>query len=340
MLSVPNLSVKSNDMSTICVSVIVPAFNASATIGQTLEALSRQDCSQVFEVIVVDDGSDDDTAKIVGSFASVKYVHQDNAGPACARNHGAKLAQGEYLAFTDSDCIPHGDWISQLMDGFKVGEGLKPDRKVAVVAGSYGIANPQSILARCIFKEILWRHNNLMPDFPNAFGSYNFCVKKSVFDTVGGFNTAYRRASGEDNDLSYKIIQSGSWIYFQRKALVNHYHTTKVFKYLKEQFYHGFWRVKIYRDHPRMMCGDGYTFWKDIIEMPLAGCFLLGAAGFHWVKLSEIGFFILFPFLVFEVLWASVMTGGLGEGILFGFVLLFRAFARMLGFLVGIFSLI
>ena len=332
--------VNSNDMNTICVSVIVPTYNASATIGQTLEALSRQDCSQVFEVIVVDDGSVDDTARIVGSFSSVKYIHQDNAGPACARNHGAKLAQGEYLAFTDSDCIPHKNWISLLMEGFIAGEGLAPARKVAAVAGSYGIANPQSILARCIFKEIRWRHNNLMPAFLNAFGSYNFCVKKSVFDTVGGFNTIYRRASGEDNDLSYKIVQSGSWIYFQRKALVDHYHTTKVFKYLKEQFYHGFWRVKIYRDHPHMMRGDGYTFWKDIIEIPLAGCFLLGVAGFHWVKLINTECFILFPFLVFEILWASVMMGCLLEGILFGIVLLFRSFARMLGFLMGIFSLI
>ena len=78
---------KPNNMNTICVSVIVPAYNASATISRTLEALSRQDCSQVFEVIVVDDGSVDDTARIVGSFSSVKYIHQDNAGAACARNH-------------------------------------------------------------------------------------------------------------------------------------------------------------------------------------------------------------------------------------------------------------
>ncbi len=106
-------------MNPICVSVIVPAYNASATIGRTLEALSKQNCSQPFEVIVVDDGSVDNTADIVRSFAvGASYVRQDNAGPASARNHGAQLAQGEFLAFTDSDCIPHEDWISQLMEGF------------------------------------------------------------------------------------------------------------------------------------------------------------------------------------------------------------------------------
>ncbi|MDE2232278.1 MAG: glycosyltransferase, partial [Candidatus Omnitrophica bacterium] len=63
----------------VTVSVIVPAYNASATIGRTLEALSRQKCSQPFEVIVVDDGSRDNTADIVRSFSSVKYARQDNA---------------------------------------------------------------------------------------------------------------------------------------------------------------------------------------------------------------------------------------------------------------------
>ena len=58
-----------------------------------------------------------------------------------------------------------------------------------------------------------------MPDFPNAFGSYNFCVKKNVFDAVGGFNTAYRHASGEDNDLSYKIINQAGGFIFSAKPL-------------------------------------------------------------------------------------------------------------------------
>jgi glycosyltransferase involved in cell wall biosynthesis len=338
-------------MNPIAVSVIIPAYNASATIGQVLEALSKQNVSKPFEVIVVDDGSSDNTADIVRSFigaglepARTKYIRQENAGPASARNHGAQLARGEFLAFTDSDCIPHEDWISQLMEGFSRGDpagrpyAYQPSRpNIGAVAGSYGIANPQSALARCIYKEILWRHAHLMPDFPNSFGSYNFCVKKNVFDAVGGFNTAYRTASGEDNDLSYKITQSGWRICFQRKALVDHYHQTLVVKYLKEQFRHGFWRVKIYQDHPRMMKGDGYTYWKDIIEMPLGVCFLGGIALsiFHCVRLIDVLGFVLFPFLVFEILCALIMTGCFFDGIFFGFVLLCRAFLRMFGFSTG-----
>lgn len=249
-------------------SVIIPAYNASSTVARLCDALARQDYPHPFEIIVVDDGSSDQTASVLRRYPTIRYVHQPNAGPASARNHGARLAGGDFLCFTDSDCVPHPDWISQLMAGFD------PGTKVAVVMGSYGIANPRSILSRGIQAEIMFRHRFLMPDFPQAFGSYNFCIKKSVFWTVGGFDERYRRASGEDNDLSYNIIRAGHAIFFQRRALVDHHHTEDVLRYLKEQYRHGFWRASIYARHPAMAKGDGYTFWKDIIEMPWAGaCF-------------------------------------------------------------------
>lgn len=318
-----------------CVSVIIPAYNASATIGRALEALSKQNCFQPFEVIVIDDGSKDNTSDIVRSFSAVKCVYQDNAGPAAARNHGAQIAQGEFLAFTDSDCIPHEDWISNLLSGFA-------QEHTGVVAGSYGIANSSSLLARCIYKEILWRHVHLMPDFPKAFGSYNFCVKRNVFAAVGGFNVSYRRASGEDNDLSYKIIKSGWRIFFERKALVDHYHPVFIGKYLREQFQHGYWRVKMYKDHPLMMGGDGYTFWKDMAELPWVAFLFIGlVAGIcHLMRSWDFSAWAVILFLTFEIVWAWIITGSIFDGIYFGGVLFFRAIARAFGFSTGIIFLL
>ena len=314
------------------VSVIIPAYNASTTLGPALEALSHQETRNPFEIIVVDDGSSDDTSIVVRRFPQARYVYQDNAGPAAARNHGARLAQGQYLCFTDADCIPHADWISALLRGFH-GPGI------AVVCGSYGIANPQSLLARGIHAEIRFRHLHVMPDVPKAFGSYNFCVRKNIFKQIGGFYEGYHQASGEDNDLSYKILKAGYRIYFERQALVDHYHTSDVGKYLKEQFRHGFWRVQLYARHPAMARGDGYTFWKDILELPWSGaCLLLlvlnllGAGGF---KAAAYCFF--FYFLIFESLCAFWMLRGFFEGIFFAFVMFLRAFARTLGFSTGIF---
>ena len=103
-----------------------------------------------------------------------------------------------------------------------------------------------------------------MPQYPKSFGSYNFCIKKNIFDEVNGFDENYKNASGEDNDLSYKIGNAGYKIYFNKEMLVKHHHPEKVWKYLKEQYQHGFWRAKMYKDHPCMIMGDDYTYWKDI----------------------------------------------------------------------------
>jgi glycosyltransferase involved in cell wall biosynthesis len=313
------------------VSVIVPAYNAQKTIAQTLKALVEQNYTEPFEITVVNDGSSDQTSQIVRSFSSVKCIDQPNAGPAAARNQGAFHAKGEFLAFTDSDCVPHKDWLTCLMQGFKQSD-------IGVVMGSYGIANAESPLATCVYKEIIYRHEKFLPDFPKAFGSYNFCVKKSVFMQVGGFNISYRTASGEDNDLSYKILTAKWRIYFQRSALVDHYHPTRIAKYLKEQFRHGIWRVRMYASHPGMVKGDDYTFWKDILEVPWSALCLLGfvlsALGFLTYS-TWISFFIL-PFLLFEIFFAHLMIQALNKDIFWGFIMFLRSFSRTLGFTTGI----
>ncbi len=313
------------------VSVIVPAYNAQDTIGQTLKALASQDYQENFEIIVVDDGSSDQTVAAVRLFAQIRYAYQSNAGPAAARNHGARLAQGDILAFTDSDCVPHKDWLSQLLQGFVTGD-------IAVVMGSYGIANSQNLLADCVYKEIVFRHKRLLPDFPNVFGSYNFCVKKNIFEQVGGFNVSYRYASGEDNDLSYKIIKAGGRVYFQREAFVDHYHPTRIRKYLKEQFRHGLWRVRMYMDHPFMVKGDGYTFWKDMVEVPWSVCCLLSIvlSLFGLVAFKAIACFLIVSFLLFEIFFARFMLRGDREEFFWGFIMFLRSFSRTLGLSTGI----
>jgi len=312
-------------------SVVIPAYNAQHTIVHAIQAALTQTYPGDIEIIVVDDGSTDRTAEIVQSFREVKYIRQDNAGPAAARNKGASVGSGQFIFFTDSDCIPHRNWIDKMMKCFT-------DDNIGVVCGSYGIANQQSILARAIHREILYRHHFLMPRFPKAFGSYNFCVRRQVFVETGGFDETYRRASGEDNDLSYKILKKGFRIYFAKDALVDHYHPTGTGKYLKEQFRHGFWRAKMYRDHPDMAGGDDYTFWKDMAEVPLA---LASCAGLFFTILYPwffkfLFFLIIIPFILFEVAFAFVMLRAIYVSFYFGGVMFLRSFARTCGLSTGI----
>ena len=85
------------------VSVIIPTFNRAGYIEAAIESILEQ-THPVFEIIVVDDGSTDNTKEILKKYGSiVKYVFQENNGPASARNRGLRMAQGNYIAFLDSD---------------------------------------------------------------------------------------------------------------------------------------------------------------------------------------------------------------------------------------------
>ena len=101
------------------VSVIVPVYNAKETLGECLSAIGNQVLNGIpLEVIVVDDGSSDGTAAVATRFTGVILVRQPNRGPAAARNAGARKASGDILLFTDADCVPAGNWITEMVGPF------------------------------------------------------------------------------------------------------------------------------------------------------------------------------------------------------------------------------
>jgi len=242
------------------VSIVIPAYNAVATIHRAIDgALSQEHPDK--ELVVVDDGSTDGTGELVRRLG-VRCITQKNAGPAAARNAGWRASSGDVVVFTDSDCEPLPGWLDALLKGFE-GEG------VGAVSGTYGIANPEGMLPRLIHEEIRERHSGYGGTV-RFFGSYNVAIRRSVLEQTGGFDETYRRASGEDNDLSYRVLKLGHQIAYAPDALVAHHHTERLRKYLREQYAHGYWRMKLYRDHPDMAGGDDYTKLKDVMEPPLA----------------------------------------------------------------------
>jgi glycosyltransferase involved in cell wall biosynthesis len=314
------------------VSVVIPAYNAQRTIGEAVaHSLSQTRGSLQVELIVVDDGSTDDTAAIAEN-AGAAVIRQENAGPAAARNRGWQSASGTFICFTDSDCIPAADWMENLLDGFT-------NQQVGAVAGSYDIANSSSWLARWVQQEIMERHKR-MPPFVRAFGSYNVAIPRHVLQATGGFDSSYRRASGEDNDLSYKIIKQGYRIAFRPQAKVAHYHPDKLWTYLKEQYRHGFWRAKLYKDHPDMVGGDDYTRLRDRLEPIL----VLGIMGFSLLSvlgITRVGwplFFLLVLYFFIHLSWP--VSWWLGEGkadaLPYCGVTFLRGFTRTFGFVVGL----
>ncbi len=240
-------------------SIIIPAYNAQRTLAECLTACVAQDYPD-FEVIVVDDGSTDGTSAVAQQFEAVQYHRQPNGGPSSARNTGARLASGEILVYTDADCVPHADWLKRLAGGFEEG--------IVAVGGTYAIANPSSRLARVVQAEIAARHRQFGSEV-DFLGSFNVAYLRNGYEAAGGFDESFRQASGEDNDLAYRLHDQAGRMVFNPNAVVAHYHPERLLAYLRTQSRHGYWRVKLYRDHPRRAGGDQYAGWPDLLAPPL-----------------------------------------------------------------------
>ncbi len=203
------------------VSVIIPAYNAEATIGNTIKAVLAQDYPRdKMEVIVVDDGSTDRTRDIVSQYP-VKLVRlSHNMGPSAARNTGGKKASGEIMAATDADDKVDTGWVRNLVRGYK-----EPD--IGAVVGSSHIEYDtgdwqQRIIAElgiCLRGyenvEVLYDRRGHMGR--NKSAGSNLSFRKSVFEEVGGYDIALR--VGEEQDILWRVEQAGYRVAFEPGAI-------------------------------------------------------------------------------------------------------------------------
>lgn len=242
------------------ISTIIPAYNAAETLPHCLAALAAQRWQRDdFEVIVVDDGSQDETAALARA-SGARVISQPNAGPAAARNRGAAAARGELLLFTDADCEPTPDWIAQMTAPFA-------DPDVAGVKGSYLTRQPQVVarLAQCEFEERYDRQEQLHAiDFVD---SYAAGFRAAVFREAGGFDPAFRSPNHEDADLSYRLAAAGHLLRFNRAAIVHHRHVDTWWGYFRLKITRGYWRMLVIRRHPDKGLRDSYT--PQVIKLQL-----------------------------------------------------------------------
>lgn len=235
------------------VAVVTGVYNEEKTISALIEAVLGQS-RPPDEMVIVDDGSCDRTAELIKSYMAesgmIRYIRQDNAGPAKARNRGWRNADAEICIFTDGDCVPETNWIKELLAPFD-------DRGVGAAAGTYRTLNSRSVLARLIGLEIEYKYRNVRGTV-DAHGTYNLAVRRSVLEEVGGLDESYPEPSGEDFDMTYKISRKHRIVYVPG-AVVGHYHPESFRKYMKNQVRRGFDRIKLYNENPEKSAGDAYT---------------------------------------------------------------------------------
>jgi len=249
------------------ISVIIPAYNAEKTIGECLQALNSQTFRGERETIVVDDGSTDGTVVMARKFGA-KVIRQAHAGPAVARNRGAKESRGSIILFTDSDCVPDARWLESMVKPFA-------DKDVAGVSGTYKTKNADSTIARFVGYEIELRHERMKRfERIDFVGTYSAAYRKDVFFKFSGFDTRFETSSAEDSELSFKIANAGNKLVFAPDAFVRHRHPDSVVKYLKQKFQRGYWRVLLYKMHPEKMKGESYTPPTLLLQTLLTGAAL------------------------------------------------------------------
>lgn len=181
------------------VSVIIPFYNSQRTLRRCLlsvQAALRED----MEVILVSDGSTDDSVAIAAEFPFKLISSSTRSGPATARNKGAEEAKGEYLLFVDADVLLREDTIEKLLETYN---------ERSDIVGVSAIYSDRPV-ADGLFQEFktieeTYKYSSYTSDEYSAFDTHCGSVRSDIFIEIGGFNTAYSGADTEDVEFGHQI---------------------------------------------------------------------------------------------------------------------------------------
>jgi glycosyltransferase involved in cell wall biosynthesis len=197
--------------SAIDATVVIPARDAAGHLDAALAALRAQATSRSFEVLVVDDGSRDETPVVAAAAAPlVRLLSGRGEGPAAARNLGAREARGRVLAFTDADCAPAPGWLDAGLAAVDAGAQLVQGR-----------VDPPPGVERGPWDRFI--------SVEREYGLYetaNLFVTRALFEALGGFQSVLEpragKELGEDVWLGWRARRAGARTAFAPEALVHH----------------------------------------------------------------------------------------------------------------------
>lgn len=205
-------------------------------LRQAIESIRQQEF-QEYELIVVNDGSDDGTKEYLDSLlpnARIKVVHQLQLGPAAARNAGIKIATGAFVAFTDDDCTVPKNWLNQFYLAFQPSQ-------IDIIGGRV-----QNAFLQNIYSEVSQETTNYFVQLLNRqnadsgfLTSNNIAYRVEVLRNAGCFDERFRFAGGEERALNQTIISKGGRSLFSPDIVVQHHQALTFRTYIHQQFRYG-----------------------------------------------------------------------------------------------------
>lgn len=213
------------------ISIIIPLYKRTGWIEKCLENIKQQNYERDFEVIVVDDGSPNETEiqKSIERYSmpeniSLQYVRQKHAGPAAARNYGVRCSTGMFLCFMDDDSLPNKEWLREITQpfyqlsyaGLVSGRTLSLDRRKGL----------SLLLEKSVYSKKSW-------------ATCNIAYRRDVFETLRGFDEAFPKASWEDNDLGLRAKWAGYSHIYNENAIVYHPHEQSLLEYKQKCILNG-----------------------------------------------------------------------------------------------------
>jgi glycosyltransferase involved in cell wall biosynthesis len=291
-------------------SVIIPFYNAADTLGQCLKSFTKQIFND-FELILVDNNSNDHSNMIAARFAHsphpfpVRLICETEAGPGSARNAGIAIAQGDWVVFTDADCIISSSWLGDYAQ-----KTDHVDENIGAIAGSIHFTQPVNPVqaCACLFTLPPIREEQTFHQLTHGTGGFptaNLAVRKSVLEEIGGFRNG--KVYGEDYHLCTKIYKAGYRIHAFTDAMLEHIHRDKLRPFLKQAYNIGYSHAYGLRN----LSGR-----KIVIELPFYTLHI-PHVGRIWIDLqsadkkmivSLIPMFFWLPMIVFPLLFLSYLS--------------------------------
>jgi glycosyltransferase involved in cell wall biosynthesis len=317
-------------------SIIIPSFNRRDEIVELLTSMQSLDFPRdKFEVIIVDDGSMDDTVQYLEQYKiqtpfNFRYFVQENRGPGAARNTGMDNASGDFFLFIDSDCQVPSHWLREI--------DLQVDRQQADACGG-----PDSYHQD--FSPLLKAINYSMTSFLTTGGlrgrkgkklakfyprSFNMGLSRGLWKKIGGFGSLRH---GQDIEYSSRILKSGARLVYVPNAYVYHKRRTTLRRFYRQVFNWGVARINLYKIDPSML--EFLHALPALVTLAFILLCILAVFFYPFRILLAAGLLLAFLLLLFSMLDAARMYRECRPSLLLPLIMPAQVFGYGMGFIIN-----